>query len=672
MELKSFFAQDASGNILPGAACYLYQPGTDIPAAGVQDASGEPLSNPFPAGVDGLVQFAAPNGSYDLRVASGQRDSRIRVQCLDVGEQVASAQAEADRAADLAILAGAALGSSNTFEDIAAGLAGTSSGQYFSVPSAEDAEYLALYKNNEGVADDTLKRYPSTNAISAIQEIVSEESGEEFVLMDELGHVVMRIGEDGRATFPALGTNGFAADESGAVAERIALNGGERLGHAESSAHEVADESGRCAASVDSYGRARLADAIIERQFRGDWDRKSGNFDYEINHIIWYGQSWSLGFDSIPAITTTQRHNTLMFNGGIRQLYSVSDIPTALQSFVPAVEATSAGTPEFGNSLGETGACACAHLIMDLIERENNIRNDQQSYQLLLSAPGEGSKTIEALSDDAQPYIQRVYEQIERGYAIAQASGKTYAVQAVAWMQGANAASGAGYAEQLEALRVKISEHAKSVTGQSHEVVLITWQLMPQSNTPGNQNSAGQVYQRFVVAADTYPHVICSGPAHQVEMISGTNVHMRPQWSAEIGRAIGLAYKRAVIDGVGYEPMRPQSLRRQGRIATLRVNSGDGFIVRDTDRVAAIANDGFNLYDSAGVGLTISSVEITGRDTLKITSAVDIPAGAILRYANIGSDFSSSKKWRGTIRDNSHISAGVNRWLVAFSMQFNN
>ena len=102
MELKNYFAQDTQGNIIPAANCYLYTPGTSVPATGVVDKNGTALPSPFPSDDDGLIQFAAPNGEYDLRVASGSRDYRIRVQCMDVRDTLASATAEADRAQDAA------------------------------------------------------------------------------------------------------------------------------------------------------------------------------------------------------------------------------------------------------------------------------------------------------------------------------------------------------------------------------------------------------------------------------------------------------------------------------------------------------------------------------------------------------------------------------------------
>lgn len=84
MEIKNYFAQDAQGNIMPSANCYLYLPGTTTLAIGLVDGNGVPISNPFLASGMGQITFGAPNGVYDLRVALGARDWTIKVQCADI------------------------------------------------------------------------------------------------------------------------------------------------------------------------------------------------------------------------------------------------------------------------------------------------------------------------------------------------------------------------------------------------------------------------------------------------------------------------------------------------------------------------------------------------------------------------------------------------------------
>lgn len=84
MELKNYFAQDSQGNIIPGATCYLYQPNTSTLVTGLKDAAGNPMPNPFTGAANGLIQFAAPGGLYDLRVSSGMRQFSLRVQFSDL------------------------------------------------------------------------------------------------------------------------------------------------------------------------------------------------------------------------------------------------------------------------------------------------------------------------------------------------------------------------------------------------------------------------------------------------------------------------------------------------------------------------------------------------------------------------------------------------------------
>lgn len=72
-----FYAQDAQGNILPGADVFVYLTGTATLATGLQTALGAALANPFKASATGQIQFKAPDGNYDIRVKSGPRESTL-------------------------------------------------------------------------------------------------------------------------------------------------------------------------------------------------------------------------------------------------------------------------------------------------------------------------------------------------------------------------------------------------------------------------------------------------------------------------------------------------------------------------------------------------------------------------------------------------------------------
>lgn len=83
MEVKNYFATDSQGNVLGSAQVYLYLAGTTTLATGVQNINGAALANPFTSQINGLVQFKAPDGDYDLRVVKPGREFTIRIQCFD-------------------------------------------------------------------------------------------------------------------------------------------------------------------------------------------------------------------------------------------------------------------------------------------------------------------------------------------------------------------------------------------------------------------------------------------------------------------------------------------------------------------------------------------------------------------------------------------------------------
>lgn len=99
MELKTYFAQDRAGNLIPNATVTIYLTGTNTLATGLKTVSDAALSNPFTATADGKIQFKAADGIYDMQVSYGtQTGPRITIQCLDQAGQVAAAQQAANDA----------------------------------------------------------------------------------------------------------------------------------------------------------------------------------------------------------------------------------------------------------------------------------------------------------------------------------------------------------------------------------------------------------------------------------------------------------------------------------------------------------------------------------------------------------------------------------------------
>lgn len=95
MELKTYFAQDAAGNIISSAIVNVFLQGTTTLATGLTRADGTPLENPFAADGAGRIQFRAPDGYYDIQVSAGSGIIQtLTIQCVDYS----GAKADADRA----------------------------------------------------------------------------------------------------------------------------------------------------------------------------------------------------------------------------------------------------------------------------------------------------------------------------------------------------------------------------------------------------------------------------------------------------------------------------------------------------------------------------------------------------------------------------------------------
>lgn len=107
MELKNLFAQSKTGPIIPTPTVYVYEPGTTTLVSGLQDKNDAPISNPFTGTADGFIQFAAPDGDYDVRVTGSGREFTLRMRFID--SVAGSAQAVRDQLLSGAAGDGAAL-----------------------------------------------------------------------------------------------------------------------------------------------------------------------------------------------------------------------------------------------------------------------------------------------------------------------------------------------------------------------------------------------------------------------------------------------------------------------------------------------------------------------------------------------------------------------------------
>lgn len=423
-------------------------------------------------------------------------------------------------------------------------------------------------------------------------------------------------------------TYAFAVtDKDGKVAIAVDKNGnvfdsrGNGLGtkNVSNYAFAVTDKDGRVALGVkvdengepvfDFVGKDKLSAAKPLKQ--------NGNYDAEINMFICYGQSWSTGYD-VRAITTTPRYDNLMLDTGIMN-NPLNDLSVTATSFVPAVERTGKSSPT-GQTVGETPVTAQMNVVKQLMESEDGLTVNDLSYQLLGTAPGMGSKSLAQLSKGTD-YYTRLIAQVQQAHDIATAMGKRLVVQAFSWVQGAIGSGLTGtYAENLEKLRLDIDADVKAITGQTQDVKCITW----QSFMINPSVTAKSVYNDYVGASETYPNIICAGATYQLDNIRDANLHLTAEHNDLMGALFGVAYKRTIIDGEKFEPLKPISANHTGKILYVKFNVPQRPLVLDTESFGEVTNKGFHLYAADNTKKTIVDVAVISPDTVKIVCYDDV------------------------------------------------
>lgn len=372
----------------------------------------------------------------------------------------------------------------------------------------------------------------------------------------------------------------------------------------------------------------------------------SGRFVHNVNYINNMGQSLAEGSTPAVAITTAQEYDNIGFP-------AKSTSPSAF------VDLTVANTQV--SSRGESSMYGTAAHIKELILKDNGLSYTDHDYQLLCCNNGYGGYSITQLNKGTAPYTAMM-SQVQAGYNIATAAGRTFTYAAMTWTQGEAdvAMSAAAYADLLIAMAQDIDDDAKAITGQKNDVITITYQCgrSPRSTAHG-----------LLEAADRATKIYIACPIYQFDF--GDYTHITAASEKWMGGYYGLVYKRVVIDGLDWQPLRPVSHSVNGTVLDLFFNKTG--LVLDTTLMPAQTNYGFRVNDSGGTAQTISSVAVMAQNRVRITLAGSVPAGGFVTY---GQDAGVGKEpcvdGMGNLRDNQgdmHKYDGnpLHNWCVLFS-----
>lgn len=380
----------------------------------------------------------------------------------------------------------------------------------------------------------------------------------------------------------------------------------------------------------------------------------------DVNHVLVTGQSLAVGVSGAPVLSTTQPFGNLMFNTGVMAGGE------ELESFLPLVEGDYIPGSK---AMVETMSSAFANLVAELAREEA-----RETHDLLLSVHASGAKQYALLKKGSKPYNNGM-AQVAAGRDIAKRLGKSYVVRAVMNVHGESdhAEKNPAYAKNLLEWQADYERDIQALTGQSEPVPMFQTQISSWTRMmKGTETSAipGAQLEAHMASGGK---VVLVGPKYHLQYVKD-GVHLTSEGYRHMGEDYAKAYRRVILEGKPWEPLRPIATTREGAVITVKFAVPSPPLVLDTTLVSDPGNYGFEYTDASASPPAITKVELLGPDTVAITLAqAPTGEGRRLRYAFTGIRGARSGPLtgaRGNLRDSdpTHSRAGhrLYNWCIHF------
>lgn len=418
--------------------------------------------------------------------------------------------------------------------------------------------------------------------------------------------------------------------------------------------------------SVNPPGWRRLALTTVVSVLTAGMAQNAALAAGPIEHVITYGQSLAAGGASFPLLSAVQPHDSLMFVGGVRTSYKVTDRASIYASLVPLVESIE-------GQAGETPTAGTLEMINDLRFSENGVPYTASPERYLGSDPAFGGLRLDQLTFGTVPFFV-LTENIQYGVARAREQGSPYRLSAVTWAQGESdyvqGTTRATYVSGMKTLKAWIDLYASSYSGLATRAPIIQHQV-------SSHVSSGSLYPQIALAqlelGDTTSGFYVAAPSYMMEFVDG--LHLTGASSKWLGAYFGLVYKRVVVDKQDWKPLSPSKVTVKGSTIEAKFRVPRPPLVLDTARVTNPGSYGFSLVTATGIEIGLRSVSISSPDTVTIVARRPVPAGAKLRYAFKGGVSGSKTGPRGNLRDSqgdtmvfdpTGINKRMDNWCVIF------
>ena len=345
----------------------------------------------------------------------------------------------------------------------------------------------------------------------------------------------------------------------------------------------------------------------------------------DVNHVLSTGQSLSVGATGTPPLSTSQPFGNLMFTNG------VIPGPTNLTAFAPLIEGR---VPNGNNPDVETMSAGLANLVTKMARDELLVGQpaDKTSHDLLVSVHGIGGTAYSGLKKGTSAFAAGM-AQAKAGFELAKALGKSYVVRAVTTVHGEtdHVQNNPAYESNLLEWQAAYEKDVKALTGQADAIPLLQTQM--SSWTRYNSTTSAIPDAQLAAHVNSGGKVVLVGPKYHLPY-SPDGVHLTNEGYRHMGEDYAKAYRRIVLEGRRWDPVRPLSIARAGAVITVKFVVPAPPLVLDEVLVSNPGRFGFEIAQVGAPPPAIASVAVTAPDTVTITLAAE-PTGSQrrLRYA---------------------------------------
>jgi hypothetical protein len=414
------------------------------------------------------------------------------------------------------------------------------------------------------------------------------------------------------------------------------------------------DSAADAADAMDAMDAADAADAA-------DASLLSPSFVHrDINHVLATGQSLSVGSQGVPVLTATQPYANTMFVGGV-----MSATPTALASFSPLIE----GTVETMSSSFASLVTKEAREVVLLGQPAG-----KTSHDLLVSGHGIGGTPYVGLKKGTAAYARGI-AQAQAGHDLAVAANKTHVVRAVTNVHGESDhnANNVAYEANLLEWQSSYETDVKAITGQAEPIPMLHTQFSSWTRLTGLPATSAIPSAQLAAHVNAPGKIVLVGAKYHLPYVAD-GVHLTNEGYRHMGEDYAKVYRRVILEGKAWEPLRPKTITRVGAIVTVKMHVPAPPLVLDTTLVTNPGNFGFEWTDD-GPTPTIVSVTVSAPDTVVITLSAVPGANARLRYAFTGTSGARGGPTtgpRGNLRDSdttpSRDGYDLYNWCIHFDV----